>query len=230
MKPINVAVLEDEEPSTVPLGRRILIVDDHEMVRLGLRALLVAQPWVARCVGAGSLDRALELTGRYKPHLALVDLFMGAESGVGFGRALHEALPAMRVMFMSGTGSVSPAVAQAAGGCGFLPKHWPARTLLTAVQRACEGHAVFARHDTANPRALLTRREQEVLHQLVRGLSNTEAAEVLHLSRHTVKQHTSAVYRKLGVRNRTEAASRAQELGLVGLTLERDVDRDTDMG
>jgi DNA-binding NarL/FixJ family response regulator len=215
MKQINLAALEDVEPSTVSHGRRILIIDDHEMVRVGLRALLVAQPWVARCVGAGSLDRALELTERYKPHLALVDLFMGDESGIEFGRALHEALPSMRVMFMSGAGSVSPAVAQAVGACGFLPKHWPARTLLTAVQRACEGHAVFARRDDANPRAMLTRREQEVLHQLVRGLSNAEAAQVLHLSRHTVKQHTSAVYRKLGVRNRTEAASRAQQLGLV---------------
>ena len=205
----------DDREEEISYGRRVLIVDDHEMVRVGLHALLTAQPWVDRCVGAGSLERALELAEQCKPQLALVDLFVGQESGVGLCRALREARPNTNVVFMSGSGSVSPAVAHAAGACGFVPKHWPARTLLGAIRRASEGQHVFPRRDRAEPPSRLTRREQDVLGHLVRGLSNVQIAEKLHLSRHTVKQHTCSVYKKLSVRNRAEAASRAQQLGLI---------------
>ena len=205
----------DDQDQEVSYGRRVLIVDDHEMVRVGLHALLTAQPWVDRCVGAGSLDRALELTEQCKPQLALVDLFVGEDSGVGLCRALRERRPTTNVVLMSGSGSVSPAVAHAAGACGFVPKHWPARTLLDAIRRASEGQRVFPRRERAKPPARLTRREQDVLCHLVGGLSNVQIAEELHLSRHTVKQHTCAVYKKLDVRNRAQAASRAQQLGLI---------------
>lgn len=206
---------DDEVDSEVSYDCRILVVDDHEMIRVGLHALLVAQPWVDRCVGAGSLDRALELTERYKPHLALVDLFVGEESGVGLCKRLLEKSPNTSVVLMSGVGSVSPAVAQAAGASGFVPKDWPARTLLDAIRRASEGRRVYPRRARVEPRVKLTRREQDVLGHLVHGLSNVQIAEKLHLSRHTVKQHTCAVYRKLDAKNRAEAASRAQQLGVV---------------
>lgn len=207
--------IDSNDGPWVSRGRRILIVDDHEMVRVGLHALLVAQPWVDRCVGAGSLDRAVELTERCKPQLALVDLFIGEESGIDYCKTLLEARPSLSVILMSGAGSVSPAVARAAGASGFIPKHWPARTLLDAVRRASEGERVFPRRERAEPPAKLTRREQDVLCELVRGLSNVQIAGELHLSRHTVKQHTCAVYRKLDVSNRAEAASKAQRLGLI---------------
>ena len=89
---------------------------------------------------------------------------------------------------------------------------------MEAVRRVSAGERIFsesAAPERAAP-ARLTNRERNVLTQLALGLSNPEVARVLHLSRHTVKQHTSSVYRKLGVRNRAEAASRAQQLGLVG--------------
>jgi ATP/maltotriose-dependent transcriptional regulator MalT len=86
---------------------------------------------------------------------------------------------------------------------------------VTAVQRVSAGRTLFLRSDEAEPAPPLSRRELDVLQQLVPGLSNREAATVLHLSRHTVKQHTCGLYRKLHVRNRAEAASRARELGLV---------------
>jgi DNA-binding NarL/FixJ family response regulator len=211
------AQLLEDEALMGPRARRILVVDDHEMVRVGLRALFSREPWVARCLGAGARDAALELTDRYEPHLALVDLFVGDDSGVDVCRVLREARPSLRVILMSGSGSVSPAVARAAGAWGFVPKHWPAQVLMEAVRRACAGERILsASADTQTQApARLTNRERDVLVQLAQGLSNPEVARVLHLSRHTVKQHTSTVYRKLGVRNRAEAASRAQQLGLV---------------
>jgi DNA-binding NarL/FixJ family response regulator len=206
-------ILSHEEP--VMFGRRILVVDDHEMVLVGLRTLLVNEPWVSRCLGAGSLDRALELTRQYEPHAALIDLFVGEESGNDYCRALRQARPSMRIVLMSGTGTIYPAVARAAGASGFVAKSWPTATMLEAVRRVCEGGCAFATRPAAIPETMLTPREQDVLRHVVLGSSNVEIAQALYLSRHTVKQHTSALYRKLGVRNRAEAASRAQQLGIV---------------
>lgn len=203
-----------EQPETVS-GCRILVVDDHEMVRFGLHALLTAQPWVERCIGAGTFDRALEIAGRYRPQLALVDLFVGSESGIGFCRTLLSISPNTNVVLMSGTGSVSAPVARAAGACAFVPKDWPVRTLLEAMERAREGRRTFPRDGRSHPATRLTRREQDVLSHLVQGLSNTQIAEQLHLSHHTVKDYTRALYRKLEVSGRVEAAGRARQLGLV---------------
>jgi DNA-binding NarL/FixJ family response regulator len=197
------------------IGRCILIVDDHEVVRVGLRSLLARVDWVARCVGAGSSHDAVEMAHRYEPHVALVDLCVGEESGLDICRSLRETRPAMSVLLMSGAGRITPAVARAAGADGFVSKDWKAGAMVEAVRLAATGRAVFVKQeDERVATETLTRRERDVLMHLARGLSNPEVAAVLNLSRHTVKQHTSAVYKKLRVRNRAEAASRAQRLGL----------------
>jgi len=116
---------------------------------------------------------------------------------------------------MSGSGRVSRAVALAAGARGFFPKDWSCDAIVSAVYRVSMGKTVFLKADDPADSRRLSRRELDVLQQLVNGLSNREAASVLHLSRHTVKQHTCSVYRKLDVRNRAEAAGRARLLGLV---------------
>jgi DNA-binding NarL/FixJ family response regulator len=196
--------------------RRLLIVDDHAVVGVGLRAVLSRQPWVERCLTAIDAREALVLTRRYEPHLALVDLFIGADSGLELCRALQRARPGIAVLLMSGSGRVAPAVARAAGAVGFVSKSWAPEMLLEAARRAAGGGLVFeARSAPAPTAARLTDRELDVLRQLASGASNPEAAEALHLSPHTVKQHTSSVYRKLGARNRTEAVRCAQRLGLV---------------
>jgi len=86
--------------------------------------------------------------------------------------------------------------------------------IVETIRLVAEGVTVFPAAD-AGAATHLTRRELDVLETLVRGMSNPEVAATLHLSRHTVKEYTSAIYRKLGVRNRAEAAGRARELGLV---------------
>jgi two-component system response regulator DesR len=193
----------------------VLVVDDHEVVHWGFRLMLAQQPWVERCLSASSGKEALSLVGRYRPHVALVDLFIGEESGAEICERLRAAEPATRVLLFSGAGEISPHAARAAGASGFAYKDWPARKIASAVRAVGLGATVFERHEQAGTLGL-SERERSVLELMASGSTNPEIAAELHLSKHTVKEHTSAVYRKLGVRNRTEAVQRAQRLGLVG--------------
>ena len=202
-----------------PQRLRVLVVDDHDVVHWGFRLMLTQQAWVERCVSAHSGTEALRLAGRYRPHVALVDLFIGEESGAEVCERLRLAEPATRVLLFSGAGEISPQAARAAGASGFAYKDWPARKIAGAVRLVGMGGTVFspAREESGRPAALgLSDRERDVLRLMASGQTNPEIGESLHLSRHTVKEHSSAVYRKLGVRNRTEAVQRAQRLGLLG--------------
>jgi two-component system response regulator DesR len=193
---------------------RVLVVDDHDVVHWGFRLMLSQQPWVERCLSAHSAQEALELATRYRPHVALVDLFIGEESGADVCEQLREAVPSTRVLLFSGAGEISAAAARAAGASGFAYKDWPAARISTAVREVALGRTVFRRED--HPATLgLSERERAVLELMGSGATNPEIAERLHLSKHTIKEHTSAVYRKLGVRNRTEAVQRGQRLGLL---------------
>jgi DNA-binding NarL/FixJ family response regulator len=196
---------------------RVLVVDDHDVVHWGFRLMLTQQSWVERCVNAHSGHEALALAARYRPHVALVDLFIGEESGAEVCEQLRASQPLTRVLLFSGAGEISPQAARAAGASGFAYKDWPARRIASAVRSVGLGQTVFPRQDDHdNPGALgLSERERAVLGLMASGSTNPEIAKALHLSKHTVKEHTSAVYRKLGVRNRTEAVQRAQRLGLL---------------
>ncbi len=192
----------------------VLVVDDHDVVHWGFRLMLSQQPWVQRCVSAHSGAEALALAARYRPHVALVDLFIGEESGAEVCEQLRAAEPMTRVLLFSGAGEISPSAARAAGASGFAYKDWPARRIAEAVRLVGLGRTVFERHDRTGALGL-SDRERAVLELMAQGSTNPEIAGALHLSKHTVKGHTSAVYRKLGVRNRTEAVQRAQRLGLI---------------
>jgi DNA-binding NarL/FixJ family response regulator len=193
----------------------VLVVDDHEVVHWGFRLMLAQQPWVERCLSASNGEEAVSLVSRYRPHVALVDLFIGEESGAEICERLRAAEPGTRVLLFSGAGEISPHAARAAGASGFAYKDWPARKIASAVRAVGLGATVFERHEQAGTLGL-SERERSVLELMASGSTNPEIAAELHLSKHTVKEHTSAVYRKLGVRNRTEAVQRAQRLGLVG--------------
>jgi DNA-binding NarL/FixJ family response regulator len=191
----------------------VLVVDDHEVVRWGLRVLLDRQRWVGRCLMASTADEALEVARAHEPDVALVDLFVGAESGAELCLALREISPRTRMLLMSGAGRISAPAAQAMGATGFVPKDWPAADVVMAVRMVANGMTVFGAPDApiAQP---LSGREQEVLDLIARGATNQEIATALALSPHTVKDHASALYRKLDVRNRSEAVRRAARLGL----------------
>ena len=197
-----------------PEKLRVLVVDDHDVVHWGFRLMLTRLPWVERCLTAGSGDEALALVTRYRPHVAVVDLFIGEESGAEICERLRAAEPAIRVLLFSGAGEISPNAARAAGASGFAYKDWPARKIAGAVRLVALGGTVFERQEKQGALGL-TDRERSVLELMAAGSTNPEIAAELHLSKHTVKEHTSAVYRKLEVRNRTEAVQRAQRLGLL---------------
>lgn len=190
------------------------MVDDHDVVQWGFRLLLTQQPWVERCLTARTGAEALELTRRYSPHVALVDLFLAGESGADVCSAIREVSPSTRVLLISGAGRMSPAAARAAGASGFVSKDLEAAEVTRAVQMVGAGMTLFP-PKVAQPAPLLSEREREVLSLIAAGSTNREIAEQLFLSPHTVKEHTSALYRKLGARNRAEAVQRAQRIGLI---------------
>ena len=209
------------EPLPPPTGKaaerrlRVLVVDDHDVVHWGFRVLLGEQPWVERCLAAKTGAEALELLATYRPDVALVDLFLVGESGADVCDSIRKASPSTRVLLISGAGRMSPAAARAAGASGFVSKDLEAREVAHAVRMVGLGMTMFA-PKSEQPAPLLSEREREVLDLIAAGSTNREIAERLFLSPHTVKEHTSALYRKLQARNRAEAVQRAQRVGLLG--------------
>jgi DNA-binding NarL/FixJ family response regulator len=193
---------------------RVLVVDDHDVVHWGFRVLLGEQPWVQRCMSARSGEEALALLPTLRPHVALVDLFLAGESGADVCASIRRASPDTRVLLISGSGRMSPPAARAAGASGFVSKDWEAKEVARAVHMVGLGQTLFA-PTSQLPAPLLSEREREVLDLIAAGSTNREIASTLYLSPHTVKEHTSALYRKLGARNRAEAVQRAQRIGLL---------------
>jgi DNA-binding NarL/FixJ family response regulator len=194
---------------------RVLVVDDHAVVHWGFRVMLGKQRWVERCVVASDPAEAIEATRRSSPHVALIDLFLGERSGAELCEAIRAASPRTKVLLISGVGWISPQAARAAGASGFVSKDWSADEVAMAVRMVGKGMTVFAPREEG-PATPLSEREREVLGLMASGATNREIAARLYLSPHTVKEHTSSLYRKLGVRNRAEAVRRAERLGLTG--------------
>ncbi len=119
------------------------------------------------------------------------------------------------MLLISGSGHVSRAVARSSGASGFVSKGWGANDVVRAVRMVALGMEVFDPERTAAAATALSNREREVLGEIAGGATNREIGEHLYLSPHTIKEHTSSIYRKLGVRNRAAAVRHAQQLGLI---------------
>ena len=198
------------------LSLRVLVADDHDVVHWGFRLLLERQPWVERCAAAGTAEEALALAERMRPDVALIDLFLGERSGADLTAELKARSPETKVLLISGAGTVSRGVARAAGASGFVSKDWGAPDVVKAVRMVALGMEVFGGQegDERLP-PQLTSREREVLDEIATGATNREIGDRLYLSPHTIKEHTSSIYRKLEVRNRASAVKRAQQIGLI---------------
>jgi DNA-binding NarL/FixJ family response regulator len=192
---------------------RVLVVDDHDVVHWGFRLMLGDQRWVERCLSARTGPEAYALALRYQPHVALVDLFMGPESGADICQRLRGQFPETHVLLISGGARISPRAARAAGASGFIPKDWRADDVSRAVRMVGLGMTIFP-PQLDGETAALSYREREVLELIARGSTNREVAAALYLSPHTIKGLTSSLYRKLGAKNRADAVSRAERLGL----------------
>jgi DNA-binding NarL/FixJ family response regulator len=194
---------------------RVLGVDRHEVVHWGFRTLLTAADWVERYLAASSASEAIELARRYEPHVALVDVSLGAESGAELCGRLQSESPITRVLLLvSGSRGMSVHAARDVGAQGIVPKDWSIHDIASAARMVGLGMTTFAPVARTHTQRL-SERELQVLDLIAAGGTNKEIADSLYLSPHTVKDHTSALYRKIGARNRAEAILRAQRLGLL---------------
>ena len=193
---------------------RVLLVDDEDVVHWGFRKLFADENWIERFDLAYNAEEALGLVARYEPHVAMVDLMLGGESGADLCERIRAASPETRVLLMSGVERISAQSARAVGASGFVPKGWGAPDIGGAARMVGLGMTVFTTEGKQPPN-LLTEREREVLAMIAGGATNREIAERLFLSPHTVKDHTSTLYKKMNARNRAEAIVRAQRLGLL---------------
>jgi len=197
------------------LSLRVMVADDHDVVHWGFRLLLERQAWVAQCSAASTAEEALQLAERMRPDVALIDLFLGETSGAELTAEVRTRSPATKVLLISGAGTLSRGVARAAGASGFVSKDWGAPDVIKAVRMVGLGMEVFGERGEDEPPPL-TAREREVLGEIATGATNREIGERLYLSPHTIKEHTSSIYRKLEVPNRAAAVKRAQRMGLIG--------------
>jgi DNA-binding NarL/FixJ family response regulator len=213
---------------------KVLLVDDHTLVRRGLSHLLMSCIPDAEVTEAGGTDEAIEVL-RSSPHdVALVDIRMPGRDGLELLREMRSTYPKLPVIMLSSYDNgeyVKTALAD--GAAGYLLKDTTPDDLVQAIVVALSGagnvlspRAVrnmfegpssqdeTIRDDTARVDAGLTRRESDVIQLLAKGCSNREISRHLFLSEKTVKAHLAAVFRKLGVTNRTQAAMAAVAMGI----------------
>jgi DNA-binding NarL/FixJ family response regulator len=203
---------------------RLLVVDDHPIVRDGLRGAFTGEPDIEVIGEAGNGAEALALVARFAPDLVLMDLRMPEMDGVTAIRKLREASPAVRVLVLTTFDSetdVLPAIE--AGATGYLLKDAPTAELLRAVRAAARGESVLS--PTVAGRLMgqvrkpaqgaLTKRELEVLQLVADGATNRAAATKLFISEASIKTPLLHVYAKLEVRDRAAAVGEAYRRGLL---------------
>jgi DNA-binding NarL/FixJ family response regulator len=201
---------------------RILVTDDHPVVRDGLRGAFTGEPDIEVVGEAASGLEALALVARHQPDVVLMDLRMPELDGVGAIRRLAVSYPAVRVLVLTtydAEADVLPAIE--AGATGYLLKDAPVADLLAAVRAAARGESVLA--PSVAGRVLsgfrqagpLTRRELEVLRLVAAGATNRAAAGKLFISEASVKTHLLNAYAKLGVNDRAAAVGEAYRRGLL---------------
>ncbi|MFK0247475.1 response regulator [Amycolatopsis azurea] len=203
----------------------IMLVDDHPVVREGLRGMLEAEPDLSVIGEAGSGDEAVALSRVKQPDVILMDLRMPGLDGVGATRKILADRPGQRVVVLT-TYETDADILRAveAGASGYLLKDASRTELAGAIRAASRGETVLApsvagklvnrvRNPTASP---LSAREIEVLKLVAKGSTNADIGRALHISEATVKTHLLRTFGKLDVSDRTAAVTTAMRLGLLG--------------
>lgn len=214
---------------------RILLVDDQALFREGLATLLSVQPDFEVVGEAANGEEALRVAAQTRPDVALMDLRMPALDGVAATRRLHQSQPDVRVIVLT-TFDEDAYIFDGlrAGAVGYLLKDVPSEKLFEAIRAAARGESFLQPSVAARVVAEFTRmaerlpaedesalvdplseREVAVLRLVASGAANREIAEALCIAEGTVKNHLTSILGKLGARDRTQAALRARELGLI---------------
>ena len=221
---------------------KVLLVDDQTLIRQGIRLLLELEPDIQVVGQAADGRRALEQVEALHPDVVLMDVRMPEMDGLAATRLLSDKYPEVKVIILT-TFEDDETVFEGlkAGASGYLLKDISSEEMAQAVRKVAAGEALiqsrltrkvlaeFSRMATATDRqastknvlvsealpVALTERELQVLQALTRGLSNREIADSLVITEGTVKNHVSSLIDKLGVRDRTQAVLKAQELGLI---------------
>jgi NarL family two-component system response regulator LiaR len=208
----------------------VMIVDDHEMVRLGACSYLEAQPDISVVAQAGSGEEAVKLAQEFIPDVVLMDLLMPGMDGVETTRRVKNISPRTQIVILTSFHQdefIFPALQ--AGAISYLLKDVKAKELVEAIRRAARGEAtlhprIAARliktfrgleSEEATPFTALTERELEVLKMIAKGCSNDKIADQLVISVGTVKGHVSNILSKLHLVDRTQAAAYAWQTGIV---------------
>ena len=204
---------------------RLVLVDDHEVVRSGLRRVLEAQPGWSVEAEVGDIDSALRATLGHKPDVLILDLNLAGVSSLEYIPALLERSPATRIVVL--TMQTDPAYARdalRAGASAYVLKEAAEDELVTAVRAAADGGTyltprvgamIATAPDAGEADGELTPREQEVLRLLARGHTNAEIGELLFLSRRTIESHRGSIQRKLDLTTRAELTNYALEHNLL---------------
>lgn len=208
---------------TKPNPIRILIVDDHLVVRVGLRSMIDTQPDMSVVAEAANGQEAVELFHEHRPDLVLMDLRMPGMSGVEATVAMRERFPEARIIVLTTyDGDENIYRALQAGARAYLLKDIPRNEFLEDIRAVhsgayCIPPAVAARLAQRMPHPDLSSRELEVLKLIVEGMSNKEIASALSVTESTIKNHVNSILNKLNVRDRTQAATTALRRGIVTL-------------
>lgn len=209
---------------------RILIADDHSVVRTGLKALLQADSEIEVVGEAGDGTETLRLAEALHPDMVLLDITMPPENGIVTGRQLKEAHPEMIVLFLTmheDEGLLHEALR--VGGSGYVVKRAESREIIQAIRATLRGdiyvhpsmtrallhQPVTTEHRRGTPEIELTPREIDVLRLLVRGNTNRQIADLLELSIRTVENHRANLLGKLGLASRVELVNYAEEHDLL---------------
>ncbi|MFE1209770.1 response regulator [Streptomyces albidoflavus] len=214
----------DEPPTPAPV--RLLLCDDHAVVRAGLRALLSSAPGIEVVAEAGSGEEALALTTLHHPDLVLMDLQLGEGiDGVETTRRLTTLTDHPPYVLVLTTYDTDADITRAveAGATGYLLKAERPEELFTAIRAAASGRTALSppvakrvMTHLRNPQPELTPRERDILRHLTQGLGNREIARALFISEATVKTHLGRIYQKLGVETRAGAVAVGKERRLLG--------------
>ena len=202
---------------------RLMLVDDHYLVRLGLSSVIALEPDMRVCAEAATGHQAIELFRSDRPDVTLMDLRLPDLSGTEAIRTIRAEFPQARIIALSTfAGDEEIHMALEAGALAYLVKTVQPEELIDTIRKAAAGQRhvppeLAARLAARSPRSHLSPRELEVVKLMIQGKRNREIARHLAITEGTVKIHVSNVLAKLGVTDRTEAVTQALQRGIVAL-------------